>query len=55
MYTDELGYDLMKDTEYFVLLLTSVTTADEYDVLVNSDKSIGTTEYLTLQARCCVN
>ena len=32
----------MKGTEYFVLY-TSVFITDDYDVMVNSDKLIGTT------------
>jgi len=38
----------MKETEYFVSLQTSVVLTEEYNVVVKSEKFIGTTEYLTL-------
>jgi len=38
-----------------VSLLTSVIKTEEYSVMVNSDKLIGTTEYLTLLTRCRIN
>jgi hypothetical protein len=38
----------MKGTEYFVTLQTSVVLTEEYNVTVNSEELIGTTEYLTL-------
>jgi hypothetical protein len=38
----------MKGTEYFVSLQTNVVITEEYNVVVNSDELIGTTEYLTL-------
>jgi hypothetical protein len=38
----------MKGTEYFVSLKTSVVITEEYDVMLNSEELIGTTEYLTL-------
>jgi hypothetical protein len=38
----------MKGTEYFVSLYTSVVVTDVYNVMVNSEELIGTTEYLTL-------
>jgi hypothetical protein len=44
--TVELGY-VMKGAEYFVSLETSVVIT-EYNVTVNSDELIGTTEYLSL-------
>jgi len=55
LHTAELGYNVMKGTEYFVLLLTSVIVTEEYKVTVNGDKLIGTTEYLTLLTRCSIN
>jgi hypothetical protein len=44
----ELGYNVMKGTEYFVSLWTSVVITEEYNVMINSEELIGTTEYLTL-------
>jgi hypothetical protein len=38
----------MEGTEYFVSLQTSVVTTDEYNIMVNSEELIGTTEYVTL-------
>jgi hypothetical protein len=38
----------MKGTEYFLLLQMSVVITKEYNVMVNSEELIGTTEYLTL-------
>ena len=38
----------MKGTEYFVSLQTSVVLNEEYNVIVNSEELVGTTEYLTL-------
>jgi len=38
----------MKRTEYFVSLRTSIILTKEYNVMVNSEELIGTTEYLTL-------
>jgi len=55
LYTAELGYNAMKGTEYFVLLLTSVIITEEYNVMVKGGKLIGTTEYLTLLTRCRIN
>jgi hypothetical protein len=46
--TVELGYNVMKGAEYFVSLQTSVVITEGYNVMVNSDELIGTTEYLTL-------
>jgi hypothetical protein len=37
----------MKGTEYFVSLQKSVVITEEYNVMVNSEELIGTTEYLT--------
>jgi len=39
----------------FVLLQTSVVLTEEYNVVVNSEEFIGTTECLTLYARCRIN
>jgi hypothetical protein len=47
-YTVKLGYNVMKRTKYFVSLQTSVIITEGYDVMVNSDKLIGTVEYLTM-------
>jgi hypothetical protein len=44
----ELGYNVVKGTEYFVSLQTSVVITEECNVMVNSEELIGTTEYLTL-------
>jgi hypothetical protein len=33
----------------------SVVTAKEYNVMVNSDELVGTTEYLMLETQCRVN
>ena len=44
----ELGYNVMKGTEYFVSVYTSVVINDEYIVMVNSDELIRATQYLTL-------
>jgi hypothetical protein len=46
--TVELGYNVMKGTEYFVSSERSVFITEEYNVTVNSEELIGTTEYLTL-------
>jgi hypothetical protein len=51
----ELGYNVMKGTEYFVSLQTSVTITEEHYVMVDSEELIGTTEYLTLCTRCRLN
>ena len=39
---------VMKGDEYFVSLLTSVVLTEDYNFTVNSEESIGTTEFLTL-------
>ena len=46
--TVKLSYDVMKGTEYFVLLQVSVVLTDWYIVMVNSEDLTGTTEYLML-------
>jgi len=38
----------MTGTEYLVSLQMSVALTEEYNVMVNSENLIGTTEYLTL-------
>jgi hypothetical protein len=53
--TVEAGCNVMKETEYFVLLWMSVVITEEYNVMVNREELIGVTEYLTLQARCRIN
>jgi hypothetical protein len=47
-YTVELGYNVMKETEYFVSLKTSVVITEEYNVMVNGEELIRTAEYLAL-------
>jgi hypothetical protein len=42
----------MKGTEYFLSLQASVVLTEEYNVMVNSEEFIGSTEYLT---RCRIN
>jgi hypothetical protein len=44
--TAELDYKVMKWTEHFVLLLRSTVLTKQYNVMVNSDEVIDTTEYL---------
>jgi hypothetical protein len=51
----DLGYNVMKGTEYFVSLQASAVTTEEYNVMVNSDKLIDTTPHLTLCKRCRIN
>ena len=46
--TVELGYNVVKGSEYFVWLWTGVVLNEECNVTVNSGEMIGTTEYLTL-------
>jgi len=53
--TVELGCKVMKGTEYFVSLWTSVVITEEYNVVVKSEELIGTTAYLTLYTRCRIN
>jgi hypothetical protein len=36
--TVELGYSVMKGTEYFVSLCTSVVKTEGYNVVINSDE-----------------
>jgi hypothetical protein len=44
----ELGYNVLKGTEYFVSFYTSVFITKEYNTVVKSEELIGTTEYPTL-------
>jgi hypothetical protein len=44
--TVELGYNVMKGTEYFVSLQRSVVITKDYNVMVNNDELNGTTENL---------
>jgi hypothetical protein len=46
--TVDVCYNVMKGTEYFVSLQTSIVIAEEYNVMVNSEELIYTTEYLTV-------
>jgi len=39
----ELGYNIVKAIEYFVLLQTSVVVTQDYNVMDNSEELIGTT------------
>jgi hypothetical protein len=48
----ELGYNVMQGTEYFVSLQTNVLITEECNVMVNSEELIGTTQLVTLYARC---
>jgi hypothetical protein len=54
-YIAELGHNVMKGTEYLVSLQTSVVITEEYNVTVNSEELIGTTEHVTLYTRCRLN
>jgi hypothetical protein len=42
-------------SEYFVSFKTSVVITEDYNVMVNLEELIGTTEYPTLKARCSTN
>jgi hypothetical protein len=44
----ELGYNVMKGTEYFVSLYTTVVITEGYNAVANTEEKIGSTEYLTL-------
>jgi len=44
----ELGYNVMKGSEYSVLLQMSVVVTREHKITVRSKKLTSTTEYLTL-------
>jgi hypothetical protein len=44
----ELGYNIMKGTDYFLLLKTSVVITEKNNVMVKSEKLIGASEYMTL-------
>jgi hypothetical protein len=48
-YTVIFGYDMMDGTEYFLSLQISVVLTDEYNVTINSEEIIGSTEYLMQQ------
>jgi hypothetical protein len=45
----------MKGTEYFMTLYTNLVITEDYNVTVNREELIVTTEYLTLWKRCRVN
>jgi hypothetical protein len=47
LYRVELGYNVMKGTEYLVSIQTSVVITEGCNVMVNSDGVIGTAECLT--------
>jgi hypothetical protein len=44
----EIGNNIAKGIEYFVLLQTGVVVTQDYNVMDNSEELIGTTKYLTL-------
>ena len=44
----ELGYNVIKGTEYFGSLYTSVVITEEYNGMVNSEGLIGTAGCLTI-------
>lgn len=44
----DLGYDVMKRTEYFLSLQTSVVITEQHNVTGNSEELICTAEYSTL-------
>jgi hypothetical protein len=46
--TIEIGYDVMKGTEYLVSLYASVVITQEYSFMVNNEELIGATEHLAL-------
>jgi hypothetical protein len=46
--TDELGYNAMKGTECFVSIQTSGVLIKDFDVIVKSERLLGTAQYLTL-------
>ena len=46
----QLGYNVTKGTEWFVFVVLT-----EYNVTVNSEELIGTTEHFTIYARCRIN
>jgi hypothetical protein len=46
--TVELGYNVMKGTEYTVSLKTNVVISEKNNSMVNSEELIGNTDYLTL-------
>jgi hypothetical protein len=51
----QLGYNMMKGAEYWLSVKTSVTLTEEHNVMINSEQLIGTTEYLMLWSRHCIN
>jgi hypothetical protein len=51
----EHGYYVMKGTAYFVSLYTSVVLNEKYNVMVNSEELIGTTEHVALYERYLLN
>jgi hypothetical protein len=53
--TLEPGYNVMKGTEYYVSLSTSVVITKGCNIIVKSQELIATTVYLTLYTRCPIN
>jgi hypothetical protein len=51
----ELDCNFMKPTEYYALLQKSAILTNYYNVMINWQELIGTTEYPTLQKRCRIN
>jgi len=47
-YAVELGYKVMKWTEYFVSLQTRIFITEEYSVMVSRGELFGATKYLAL-------
>jgi hypothetical protein len=42
--TVKLGYNIIKWSEYFVSLKTSVLVTEEYNIMINSEELVGTLE-----------
>jgi hypothetical protein len=53
--TVELGYNVMKGTEYFVSLQTSFIVIEEYNFMVKREELIPIIEILTLWTRCRIS
>ena len=47
--TVELGYDVMKGTEYFVTLQRSVVQTEKHNIMVESEEFTGATEHLYIR------
>jgi hypothetical protein len=53
--TVEHGYNIVQGNECFVLFQMIVVLTEEYNVIVNSEELVGTTEYLSPQTRYHIN